>query len=314
VLGKTMEAEICEQAAALAANSGRYETELASILHGASFDLIVIAARGSSDHAALYARYLIEVFLGIPVCLAAPSVWTRYNARVRYPKSLCIGISQSGAAPDVAEVVEALRGEGHMTLGITNTEGSRLTQVAEHSVCLGVGLEKSLPATKTYSSSLLAMYQLVAALGGHIYGCSDALPDEAWLAKCHEAAKAAAPVVTSRSPMFSLGRGFGFATALEQALKLMECALVACKGYSIADFEHGPKALVDKRSGAIAFGPIPEMECAVVSCPETPAHVPEPLRPLWDACFAQFLALEAARIMGVDPDAPRNLNKVTRTL
>src|SRR4051812_26071760 len=140
VLGKTMEAEIREQPALLAANCERYEQELSAVLGGASFDLIVIAARGSSDHAALYARYLIEVYLGIPVSLAAPSVWTRYSARVRYPKCLCIGISQSGAAPDVAEVVEALRAEGHMTLGITNTEDSHLTEVAEHSLCLGVGL------------------------------------------------------------------------------------------------------------------------------------------------------------------------------
>jgi len=309
-----MEAEIGEQPAALAANCERYEHELSSILQGASFDMILIAARGSSDHAALYARYLIEVYLGIPVSLAAPSVFTRYNARVRYPKCLCIGISQSGAAPDVAEVVEAVRADGHLTLGITNTEGSRLTETAEYSLCLGVGPENSLPATKTYTASLLAMYQVVAALGGHLYGCTDTLPTSDWLVTTRDAAKVAAPVVTSRSPMFSLGRGFGFSTALEQALKLMECALIACKGYSIADFEHGPKALVDKRSGVIAFGPVADMECAVVKCPDTPANVPEPLRPLWDAMFAQWLALEAARIMGVDPDAPRNLNKVTRTL
>ena len=314
MLGKTMEAEIREQPAVFAANCERYERELSSFVQGASFDLIVIAARGSSDHAALYARYLIEVYLGTPVSLAAPSVWTRYNARVRYPRCLCVGISQSGAAPDVSEVLEAVRADGHMTLGITNTEDSHLTQVAEHSLLLGVGQEKSLPATKTYSSSLLAMYQLVAALGGHVYGCSSALPDESWLSATHAAARAAGPVVTSRSPMFSLGRGFGFATALEQALKLMECALIACKGYSIADFEHGPKALVDKRSGAIAFGPVPEMDCAVVQCPDTPKHVPEPLRPIWDAIFAQWIALEAARIMGVDPDSPPNLKKVTRTL
>ena len=309
-----MEAEIREQPAALAANCERYEQELSAILRGSSFDMILIAARGSSDHAALYARYLIEVYLGIPVSLAAPSVWTRYNARVRYSRCLCIGISQSGAAPDVAEVLEALRSDGHTTLGITNTEGSRLTQVAQHSLCLNVGQETSLPATKTYSASLLALYQLVVALGGHLYECTDVLPTMQWLADTHLAAKDAGPIVTSRTPMFSLGRGFGFATALEQALKLMECALVACKGYSVADFEHGPKALVDKRSGAIAFGPVPEMDCAVVKCPDTPNHVPEPLRPIWDCFFAQWLALEAARIMGVDPDAPPNLNKVTRTL
>jgi len=309
-----MEAEIREQPAALAANCERYGAELTKILKGQKFDMVLIAARGSSDHAALYARYLIEIFLGIPVSLAAPSVFTKYGGKVKYPNCLCIGISQSGAAPDVAEVVETLREDGHMTLGITNTEGSRLTEVAEHSLCLGVGPEKSLPATKTYSASLLAMYQIVAAIGARVEPCAQALPDDSWVESTRLAAVAAGPTVTSRVPLFSLGRGYGFATTLEQALKLMECALIACKGYSIADFEHGPKALVDKRSGVIAFGPVPEMECAVVRCPDTPAHVSEPLRPIWDAFFAQWIALEAARIMGVDPDAPRNLNKVTRTL
>lgn len=314
MLGRKMEAEICEQPGGLAANCQRYEAELSRCLRGKEFDLVLIAARGSSDHAALYARYLIEVYLGIPVSLAAPSVFTRYSAHVRYPKCLCIGISQSGAAPDVSEVLEALRNDGHTTLGITNTECSKITQVAEHCLVLGVGKEHSLPATKTYSASLLAMYQLVVALGGHLYECADSVPDHDWLEATRDAAVKAAPTVTSRSPLFSLGRGFGFSTALEQALKLMECALIACKGYSIADFEHGPKALVHKRSGAITFGPVPDMDCALVPCPDTPSHVPEPLRPIWDCFFAQWLALEAARIMGNDPDSPPNIHKITRTL
>jgi glucosamine--fructose-6-phosphate aminotransferase (isomerizing) len=313
VLGKTMEAEIREQPAALASQCDRYLRELSQIIGSNRYEMVLIAARGSSDHAALYARYLIEVFLGIPVSLAAPSVFTRYGAKVRYPKCLCIGISQSGAAPDVAEVLEALRADGHTTLAITNTAGSKATEVAEHSLLLGVGLEKSLPATKTYSASLLALYQLVSALGAAIEPCTW-LPDDAWLESTHEAAVKTAPVATSRQPLFSLARGFNFCTALEQALKLMECALVPCKGYSLADFEHGPKALVDKRSGVIAFGPAPEMDCTVIQAPVTPADVPEPLQPIWDAFFAQWLALEAARIMHVDPDSPPNLAKVTRTL
>lgn len=312
VHGLRMEAEICEQPAALASNADRYLRELTAVLGGKGFEMIVIAARGSSDHAALYARYLIEVFLQIPVCLAAPSVFTKYGAKVRYPRCLCIGISQSGAAPDVAEVLETVREAGHTTLAITNTAGSRATEVAEHSLLLDVGQEHSLPATKTYSASLLALHQLVRSLGASPPALK--LPDDAWLSATRHAAAEFAPTVTSRSPLFALARGFGFCTALEQALKLMECALIPCKGYSVADFEHGPKALVDKRSGAIAYGPVPDMECAVVRCPDTPMDVPETARPIWDAFFAQWIALEAARIMGVDPDSPPNLNKVTRTL
>lgn len=307
-----MEAEIREQPATLAENSQRYYDELTH-LGKEAFDMVLIAARGSSDHAALYARYLIEVYLGIPVSLAAPSVFTRYRAEVRYPRCLCIGISQSGAAPDVAEVLEYLKSAGQKTLAITNTPNSKLTRVADHTLLLGVGPETSLPATKTYSSSLLALYQLVRALGGGLdRECP--VPTEAWLEQTRADASASAPIATSRQPLFSLARGFNFCTALEQALKLMECALISCKGYSMADFEHGPKALVDKRSGIIAFGPIEDGNGTVIQAPMTPDGVPEPLRPIWDALFAQWLALECARIMGVDPDSPPNISKVTRTL
>jgi glutamine---fructose-6-phosphate transaminase (isomerizing) len=308
-----MEAEICEQPAALANNSQRYFDKLGHLRERGPYDMVLIAARGSSDHAAMYARYLVEVYLGIPVSLAAPSVFTRYKADVKYPKCLCVGISQSGAAPDVAEVLDCLKAKGQTTLAITNTPNSKLTKVADHTLVLDVGPETSLPATKTYSASLLALYQLVRGLGGALSNPS-ATPTEAWVEQTRSAAVAAAPIATSRQPLFALARGFNFCTALEQALKLMECALISCKGYSIADFEHGPKALVDKRTGIISFGPVEPGEATVIRSPATPEEVPEALRPIWDSFFAQWLALECARIMGVDPDNPPNLSKITRTL
>ena len=311
MLGQHMEREIREQPSAL--RNARYDIPLRP-LAGQKFDMVLLAARGSSDHAALFARYLIEVHLGIPVSLAAPSVLTRFGSRVQYTNCLGIGISQSGAAPDIAEVLEALRADGHTTVGITNTEGSRLASCVDVPVLLGVGKELSVAATKTYTASLLAVLELVEALGGALPPV--ALPDDAWVERCEGAARIASGVVLRSDPVFALGRGYSFATAHETALKLMECALVPCKAYSTADFEHGPKALAGHGSAAISFeGERPgltEQGCEIVAAPAQDL-VPDEYWPIWDAVFGQWVALHAARAKGLDPDAARHLDKVTRT-
>ena len=186
-----MEREIREQPAVLAAGALAYYDQLRDAFANRRFEMVVLAARGSSDNAALYARYLIEIQLKIPVSLAAPSVITQYGADVQYPPCLAIGISQSGAAPDVAEVLEHLRDQGHATLAITNTRGSRLTQVAEHSLLLGAGEERSVAATKTYTASLLALYELVRALGGDLQSPEGGLPGGAWTTSTFAAAERA---------------------------------------------------------------------------------------------------------------------------
>jgi glutamine---fructose-6-phosphate transaminase (isomerizing) len=312
-LGRHMEAEIRQQPDVLSQNADRYLTELRNHLQSASFDLVLLAARGSSDHAALYARYLIEVHLGIPVSLAAPSVLTRFGREVNYPKCLAIGISQSGAAPDVSEVLRSLRSHGHTTLAITNTAGSRLTEEAEHSLLLEAGGEQSIAATKTYTTSLLAVYQLVRTLGATLP--APALPDDNWVQTTLEAALEAQGAVVRNQVLFSLARGYSYASAHETALKLMECALIPCKAYSTADFEHGPKALAGVGTTAVVYGQAPnltEQGCDVVVAPD-PGVSPE-LRPIWEIFFGQWLSLCAARARGLDPDGARNLNKVTRTL
>ena len=284
--------------------------------------MVLLAARGSSDNAALYARYLIEVFLQVPVSLAAPSVLTRYDRHVQYTNCLAIGISQSGAAPDVAEVLASLREEGHTTLAITNTAGSRLTVEAEHSLLLDVGLERSVAATKTYSASLLALYEVVRALGAYLPDPSAILPTDEWVESARVAALQASGPVVRNSPVFSLGRGFGFSTAQESALKLMECALIPCKAYSSADFEHGPKALAGHGSAAICFdGPKPDLAaqgCEIIEAPAAPptssGAIEGILNPIWDIVFGQWLALLSARARGLDPDEPKHIQKVTRTL
>ena len=311
--GEKMQREMEEQPAVLAAGYPRYREALRG-LEGRRFSTVVLAARGSSDHAALYARYLLEIRLGIPVSLAAPSVVTRYGRTIRYPENtLMVGISQSGAAPDVAELLTAARAAGVVTVGVTNTEGSRLATVTEHDVLLGAGPETSVAATKTYSTSLLAVRALVDALAESTD--APALPDDAWVGRARDAAAEVAGAVVRCTPLFALGRGYAYATANEQALKLMECALLSCKAYSTADFEHGPKALAGAGSAAIAFGGshegLAEQGCEILVAPESGA--PEEDRPFWDAIFAQWIALHAARARGLDPDVPRHLKKVTET-
>lgn len=316
MLGAAMEAEIREQPALLRTNGPRYAAGLSALLSGRTFSLVLLAARGSSDNAALYARYLFEIALGVPVVLAAPSVLTRYGVRVRYPDCLAIGLSQSGAAPDVAEVLAAMRADGHATLAITNTPDSHLARVAEASLLLECGVESSVAATKTYTASLLALYEAARALGAELPDSADALPDDSWNLECGRRAADSAGGILRSNILFALGRGYAFGTAFETALKLMECALLPCKPFSTADFQHGPRALAGHGSAAIVYGEAPtglaDQGCLVLQAPAPP--VPEPLQPIWHAMFGQWAALHAARARGLDPDDPRFLAKVTKTL
>lgn len=311
--GKIMEREISEQPRILLENAPRYLEELKHALGGQQFDMALLVARGSSDNAALYARYLIEIHLGIPVSLSAPSVITRHKSNLKYPKCLAIGISQSGASPDVSEVLSHLRYQGHMTLAITNTAGSRLGDVAEHCLLLGAGEETSVAATKTYSASLLALYQLVRALGGGLD--EPVLPTATHVVEVHDwATKNLGPFLRCTTN-FALARGYRFCSAFETALKLMECALMPCKAFSTADFEHGPKALAIHGTATLVFGEVPDSiresgtQCVIAPTPPNAISAP-----IFDALAGQWLALLAARARGLDPDSPQGLSKVTKTL
>lgn len=314
-LGVHMEREIREQPEILAENCNGYFQQAKDYLAEAKPEMVLLAARGSSDNAAVYARYLIEIHLGIPVSLAAPSVITKYGTKVKYPRCLTIGISQSGAAPDVSEVLAYMRDQGHPTLAITNTAGSRLTQEAEASILLNAGEEKSIAATKTYSASLLALAQAVRALGADLPDPIKHLPTEAWVNKTHDIAAETSGSIVRNSPVFALARGYGYCTALETALKFMECALLSAKSYSTADFQHGPKALAAHGTACVVFGDIPEglseMGTDVI---DAPALNDTPYNPIAEVIFGQWLALLAARARGLDPDEAQHLSKVTKTL
>lgn len=324
MLGRITEREIAEQPDTLASNAPRYFRYVQERFSGKSFELVLLAARGSSDNAALYARYLVEIHLGVPVSLAAPSVWSVYGRSIRYPRCLAIGISQSGAAADVAAVLGNMRAAGHTTLAITNTSESVVADAAEFVLEMGVGPESAVAATKTYTASLLAVYQLVRVLAPNAELPEPILPDSSWLQRCSDEAQvSAAAAVTAAERrdggpegacIFSLGRGYSFSTAHETALKLIECALMPCIPLSTADFQHGPKVLAGPGSTAIVYGEVPagltDRGCTAIRPPETPQTADVPIR---EAIFAQWLALHAARYRGIEPDQPTGLSKVTIT-
>jgi glucosamine--fructose-6-phosphate aminotransferase (isomerizing) len=321
MLGTQMEKEIREQPALLRRNAESYHRAALQSLRGRTFEMVLLVARGSSDNAALYARYLIEVQLQVPVVLAAPSVVTRYRKQIRYPKCLAIGISQSGAAPDVAEVLKSVRSKDNFTLALTNTPGAKISEESDATILLNAGIERSVAATKTYTASLLALYEIVRVLAPDLPAPAGLLPDEAWLEQSLDAAAVAQGRILRSSPIFSLSRGFDFCTAHETALKLMECALISCKAFSSADFEHGPKALAGPGSCAISFdGEKPRLAsqgCTIIRAPQVPerASVEENvLAPVWNVFFGQWLALLAARARGLNPDDPQFIQKVTQTV
>lgn len=311
--GQHMEREILSQSELLAQLAPQYFAAAQPYVTGAPFELVVLVARGSSDNAALYARYLFEIHLGIPVVLAAPSVVTKYGANLRYPKSLVIGISQSGAGPDVSEVLGQLRRQGHLTLAVTNTAGSRLTQEAEHTILLDAGTEHAVAATKSYLTSLLALHEIVRAAGGNLD--APQTPTAEWVESCRAAAERDLGALLRSSLSFSLARGYNFCTAHETALKMVECALLPCKAYSTADFAHGPKALATHGTAAIVYGETPEnlaeTGTLILQAPQSDKGTSAPM---WDVIYGQWLALLAARARGLDPDRPVGLSKVTMTL
>jgi glucosamine--fructose-6-phosphate aminotransferase (isomerizing) len=302
----------------------------------------VIAARGSSDHAALYAKYLFGTRNRALVALAAPSLFTHYTRLPNLEGQCVIGISQSGASPDVVSVVEEARRQGALTVAISNDAESPLANAAELVLTLGAGRERSVPASKTYTASLLALALLSQAVDPDVaFGSALSIVPLA-IARALEMdsalEKLVAPLNGTRAIV--LGRGFNLSTAEELALKLMETSYVMARAWSVADFEHGPIAVVEAGipvivvdgGGAVATSMrsirerIGAKGCPVVQLvdgnmvdadPSTTVQVasglPEELTPISLAVLAQLLAHRVAVERGFDPDSPREIHKVTRT-
>jgi glucosamine--fructose-6-phosphate aminotransferase (isomerizing) len=315
--------------------------------------LIILAARGTSDNAAQFGRYLLEIATGIPVSLAAPSIFTLYQATLELNKDvLVVAISQSGESTDTNLVLQRAREQGAPTVGITNEPESSLAKLAEHVFLVRAGKEKSVAATKTYTGQLLMMYLLAYALGAKID------PDN--LRRLPDRAKAALELesrIAERCERYTfmtravvVGRGLNYSNAFEFALKLMETCYVVAERFSSADLMHGPIAMVDTAFPSFLFAPsgvtwpgMKEMveklqhlkaETMVITdlsnreAIEASRHslvIPLKLRekaavaeelftPIPYIIPAQLFAACLAEQKGLDPDRPRTLSKVTLTM
>ena len=334
-----MAAEMAGQPERLADLVGRWEDHAARVRALAPSPLAgsVIVARGSSDHAGAYGRYLVELVSRRPVALAAPSLHTLYGARTDHTGWLAVAVSQSGRTPEIVTTLERMQAGGAAGLAITNDGASPLAHAAGETIDLGVGPERAVPATKTVTSEL-ALFALIAEALGTVPWSRD---DLARLPQAVERTLqdrgpigAAAERLAAARGIFALARGLLYAAAQETALKLKETALVLAEGYSAADFRHGPIAVAGPGTAAlclVARGPAEadmvelasELErrgADVVRVGEDPAAdltlprgLPEALVAVPAVVRGQQLGYALALRLGLDPDAPRGLSKVTAT-
>ena len=196
---------------------------------------VVLAARGTSDHAALYAKYLLEVRLGLPCGLASPSTMTGYGARPRLAEVLVVAVSQSGGSPDLVETMSVARECGATTLAVTNAPGSNLAGAAELHLDVRAGAERAVAATKTYSAELLALYLTIDAWAGGNASAASGLPQAAaglLVARRAEVADLA-QLYRFASRMVLTGSGYSYPTAREAAIKLMETSYLAAHAFSV---------------------------------------------------------------------------------
>jgi glucosamine--fructose-6-phosphate aminotransferase (isomerizing) len=296
---------------------------------------VMIAARGSSDHAAVYAKYLLGVRAGVPVALAAPSLFSVYARPPRLAHWVVLAISQSGASPDVVSVVEAAREQGCATLALTDRADSPLARAAEHVLPLLLGGERAVAATGSFTTALYALAHLASGWRGEDDPALAEVPDLAARAlELQPKARALAHALAAHANCAVIGRGYGFCVALEWALKLKELAGVFAEPFSAADYRHGPIALAGEgaaaftielagaaRSDVTRLGQELRARGARVLRASDDAsadlRLPEAdewLAPIPAAIVGQLLALWLARARGRDPDRPAGITKVTRTL
>ena len=329
ILEKTIQAE-CSKLA-----------KLGEFLRGREIDLIVLVARGSSDNASLFGRYLIEITTGIPVSLSAPSVFTLYNAKLNLKRAVVIGVSQSGEGTDINSVLESAKNSGAFTIGITNEADSTMAKIADETLLIQAGREKSVAATKTYTGQMLHFYMLASVL-------SDSKLEFEKIPQFSAQALELKPQVEELVKRYVfmencvvVGRGLNYGNSYELALKLMETCYVVAERFSSADFFHGPLAIVERRFPVILFAPqgvtrrsnldlierLDELhaDCLTITNDQEiaqkssrkllmPNNIDEFLSPIPFIIPAQLFAALLAQEKGIDADAPRSLSKVTKTI
>jgi glucosamine--fructose-6-phosphate aminotransferase (isomerizing) len=341
--GRHMRAEIAAQPEVFAAITARQAeiAQVGAVLAGRSPRFVLLAARGSSDHAALYAKYLIEVLLEKPAGLVSASTTTLYGAKPDLSDVLYLAVSQSGGSPDLIESTRQARLQGALTVAVTNNPSSPLNDAAELSVDIGAGVELAVAATKTYSATLLALYLLIDSVrGGHGESVKD-LSSLAAQALADSAASVDEAVARYRyvERMVTTGRGYSSATAAEGALKLAETTYLSARAYSGADLLHGPVAAIDSDTGVVAItsagkggeamrdvvNTVRQRGADVLAVGSAAADMPassrivlpetaEEVAPILEVLPLQSLALGLSLARGGDPDNPRGLSKVTKTL
>ena len=320
----------------LAANEA-LAAELGALLRGKKPRAVITIARGSSDHATTFARYLIETHLGILTSSLAPSISSVYEAKLDLENVLCLAVSQSGKSPDLIKSVETAKAAGAFVIALVNAPGSPLEAVADRTIPLMAGPELSVAATKSFILTLTAVLQLVAAWSANadLAQAVSVLPGqlaEAWRQDWSAAVDALLPARN----LFVVGRGLGFGLACEAALKFKETCGLHAEAFSSAEVQHGPMALVNEGFPVLALaqhdetlpglvdlaGRFAERGADVllagaeapgaVNLPAVSAHpATEPVL-LIQSFYRMAAQLSVAR--GFDPDNPPHLNKVTSTL
>ncbi|PYG89890.1 glucosamine--fructose-6-phosphate aminotransferase (isomerizing) [Ruminiclostridium sufflavum DSM 19573] len=322
----------------------------AAVIEGLTADLkvrdistVIIAARGTSDHAAVYAKYAIETLTGIPVSLAAPSVFTMYNKKINMKNCLVIGISQSGKAADAIEVVKAAAGQGAVTMSVTNFVDSPMAAASQYHLFCDAGIEKSVAATKTFTSTVFLLINFIARwaqkeeLLKELEKTPDIMKD---LFAQEDNIKETVQKYRFMKECFVLARGINYSIALEAALKIQETAYVRAKAFATSDFHHGPFAMIERDMPVIVYAPegpsskdVLEMvnklkdneaDILIVSNNQgllelgnsrikIPENCSDYISPLFNAVAAQMFACKLSLLKGLNPDSPRGLNKVTIT-
>ncbi len=316
---------------------------LAKAIKARDIDCVIVAGRGTSDHAATVAKYLIEITTGVPVAVAAPSVVTLYRSRLNLSRCMVLGIARAGQSPDVVEYVSQAAAWGALTASITNDIESDLAKASHYSVFCHAGDERSIATTKTYTSALAACYLLALTVTGNqeLLGNLDRVPDQ--MQKVFEAEQTIhdiAPRYRYMDDCFVMARGINLATANEAALKLEETSYISARPHSVADFAHGPIAgiregfscflfapegksfssvlgmiqtLAQKRAETVVFSNSDEALRRATVAIKVPFAMDEILTPLVYILPAQLFAYYLSITKGYNPDRPKGVARVTLT-
>lgn len=318
--------------------------QIAATVKAKSADYVMIAARGTSDNAARYGQYLFGAVNRLPVALASPSLYSIYKTPPDLKNGMVIGISQSGKSPDIVSVLREAGRQGAITVAITNFPDSDLAKAAEHTIELHAGLEQSVAATKTYTTQVMAIALLSAALAenNEMLDVLTKVPAQMeQTLKLSDSIATAAERYRYMKACVVIGRGYNYSTAFELSLKIKELNYVMADPYSSADFMHGPVALIEQAFPAIIVAPsgvmLPEIiefvkevksrgaEIVAISDDEEmlglgrtafrmEVTVPEWASPLLNILPGQLLAMHLAHVRDYDVDKPRGLLKVTETM